>query len=176
MLPKAGYGIPSESKENNEVHELGVLVTRIINTDVDTYSQTSGPKIWRREMRVVSRDGLFNNSKDTNDSCYPWLEDGPLPEHVGLHTEIHRWIEPWYRRTKYKNIQNTLGEKCHQQPQHHEDIYDKMWGQRFGVGFRITSDGRNMYEHTLVMSTYDFCILTVLISLQFIWILLDIQK
>ena len=41
---KASYGIPSESKENEEVHELGVLVTRIVNTDVDNCNQTSGPK------------------------------------------------------------------------------------------------------------------------------------
>ena len=119
---KAGYGIPSESKENDEVHELGVLVTRVINTDVDTCSQTSGPKTWRREMRVVSRVGLFNNNEDTQDSCYPRLEDGPLPEHVGFQIEIPRWVEPWYKRTQYDNIRDTLGEKCHQQPQHHKDL------------------------------------------------------
>ena len=117
-------------------------------------------------MRVVS------SNEDTQDLCYSRLEDGQFSEH----TEVHRWIEPWYRRTQYKNIQDTLGEKCHQQPQHHEDIYDKMWGQRFGVEFRITSDGTNMYEHILWISAYDFCMLTVLISLQFIWILLDMQK
>ena len=67
-------------------------------------------------MRVVS------SNEDTQDLCYSRLEDGQFSEH----TEVHRWIEPWYRRTQYKNIQDTLGEKCHQQPQHHKDIYDKL--------------------------------------------------
>ena len=97
---KAGYGIPSESKESNEVYELGVLVTRVINTDVDTGSQTSGPKTWRHEMRIVSRAGLFNNNEDTQDLCYPRLEDGPLPEHVGFQIEIPHWVEPQHSNSQ----------------------------------------------------------------------------
>ena len=52
---KAGYGIPSKSKENEEVHELDVLV--------DNCNQTSGPMTWRRKMRVVS------SNEDTQDLC-----------------------------------------------------------------------------------------------------------
>ena len=104
-----------------------------------------------------------------------WRTDLSL-NNVGFQIEIPRWVEPRYKRTQYKNIQDTFGEKCHQKPQHHKETYDKMWGQRFGVGFRVASDRTNMYEHILWISAYDFYNLTVLISLQFIWILLDIQK
>ena len=73
-------------------------------------------------MRAVSRVGF----EDTQDSCYPRLEDGPLPEHVGFQIEIPHWVEPRYKRTQYDNIRDTLGEKCHQQPQHHKDIYVRL--------------------------------------------------
>ena len=33
------------------------------------------------------------------------------------------WI---HERTQHDKIPDTLGEKCHLQPQHHKDIYDKL--------------------------------------------------
>ena len=130
------------------------------------------PKLADATKQAFSEYGIPSENKENNEV----LEDRPLPEHVGFQIEIPRWVEPRHKRIQSDNIQDTCGGKCHQKPQHHKETYDKIWGQRFGVGFRVTSDGTNMYEHILWISTYAFCNLTILISLQFIWILLDIQK
>ena len=93
-----------------------------------------------------------------------WRTDLSL-NNVGFQIEIPRWVEPRHKRIQSDNIQDTCGGKCHQKPQHHKETYDKIWGQRFGVGFRVTSDGTNMYKHILWISAYDFYNLKVLISL-----------
>ena len=113
--PKAGYEIPSKNNVNEEVNELVVLVT-----DVDDCNQTSGPNTWRHKMRVVS------SNEDTQDSFYSSLEDGPLPEpeHVGLRVQF--WIEPQYKRTRYKNIQDTSGQHHKGIGRDHKEIEDKV--------------------------------------------------
>ena len=54
-----------------------------------------------------------------------WRTDLSL-NNVGFQIEIPRWVEPRHERTQYDKILDTLGEKCHLQPQHHKDIYDKL--------------------------------------------------
>ena len=97
---KVGYGIPSGSKENNRVHALGVLLTRIIDTEVDNCNQTSGSKTWRCNMQFVNRVGFLNKSKDTQGLCCPRLENKSISEHVGFKIEIPRWIKPLHSNSQ----------------------------------------------------------------------------
>ena len=85
---KVDNRIPCGSKENNGVHALGVLLTRIINTEVDNCNQASGSKTWRCNIQFVNRVGFLNKSEDTQGLCYPRLEDRSLSEHVGFKIEI----------------------------------------------------------------------------------------